>query len=72
MKVGSLLPIAWGLVGLGAIAWSADAEVLRPRVPVDQIESARAVTNPFPVTPEMREKGKALFGKGLLPCLPRE
>ena len=47
---------------LGAsIAYAADAEVLRPRVPPDQLEAAKAVTNPIPATPENIEKGKALF-----------
>jgi mono/diheme cytochrome c family protein len=41
--------------------WSADQEVLRPRVPADQIDAARQVTNPVPVTPEMIQKGKTLF-----------
>ena len=44
-----------------AQAWGADAEVLRPRVPKDQIEAARAVTNPLPATPETIAKGKTLF-----------
>lgn len=61
MKVGYLFLLALALVVVGATAWSADSEVLRPRVPVDQMEAARAVTNPFPVTPDMREKGRALF-----------
>jgi mono/diheme cytochrome c family protein len=38
-----------------------DPDVLRPRVPHDQIEAARAITNPLPATPEMVAKGKALF-----------
>ncbi|MEW6248128.1 MAG: c-type cytochrome [Nitrospirota bacterium] len=42
-------------------AWSADAEVLKARVPPDQLEAARAVTNPFPMTPENIEKGRALY-----------
>lgn len=42
-------------------AWGADPEVLRPRVPKDQIEAARAVVNPLPATPEMIAKGKTLF-----------
>ena len=42
-------------------AWGASPEVLRPRVPIDQIEAARAVTNPLPATPEAIAKGKALF-----------
>lgn len=45
----------------GTAAWGADAQVLRPRVPSDQIEAARSVTNPLAPTPEMIGKGKALF-----------
>ena len=46
-------------------SWSATAEVLRPRVPADQIQQAKAVINPLPATPENMEAGKALFyGKG--------
>ncbi len=35
--------------------------MLRPRVPSDQIEAARSVTNPLSPTPEVIGKGKALF-----------
>lgn len=42
-------------------AFAADAEVLKARVPSDQIEKARTWTNPFPATDENIEKGKALF-----------
>ncbi len=42
-------------------AWAADADVLRPRVPPDQMEAARAVASPLPRTPENVEKGKALY-----------
>jgi mono/diheme cytochrome c family protein len=46
-------------------AWAADPEILRPRVPPDQIASARAMANPLPATPEQVEKGKVIFqGKG--------
>lgn len=45
----------------GTAAWAADAQVLQPRVPPDQIEAARAVTNPLQPTSELLEKGKALF-----------
>ena len=48
----------------GAVAASvfgADAEVLKARVPPDQIEEARAWSNPFPSTPDHIEQGKALF-----------
>ncbi|OGW66269.1 MAG: cytochrome c [Nitrospirae bacterium RIFCSPLOWO2_02_FULL_62_14] len=45
----------------GAAAWAADAQVLRPRVPPEQIDAVRAVKNPFQPAPELIEKGKALF-----------
>lgn len=61
MRFVCLCAIAGGLVGLATVVWSADAEVLRPRVPIDQMESARAVTNPLPTTAELLQKGKALF-----------
>jgi mono/diheme cytochrome c family protein len=44
-----------------AQAEAADPEVLRPRVAPDQLEAARAVTNPLPTSPDMIAKGKALF-----------
>lgn len=43
------------------LSWSASQDILRPRVPRDQIEAARAVTNPLPLNDEMIAKGKALF-----------
>ena len=46
---------------IAGITWAADPAVLRPRVPRDQIEAARAVTNPLPASEEMIAKGKALF-----------
>ena len=46
---------------LEGLTWAADPTVLRPRVPRDQIEAARAVTNPLPASDEMIAKGKALF-----------
>jgi mono/diheme cytochrome c family protein len=47
------------------VAWTADLEVLRPRVPPDQLDAARALHNPFQPTPEAIAKGKAIFeGKG--------
>jgi cytochrome c553 len=44
-----------------ASAFGGDAEVLRPRVPPDQIEEARIWANPFAATSEHIEKGKVLF-----------
>jgi len=43
------------------IVWPSEPEVLRPRVPPEQIETVRQVTNPYPVTPEIIEEGKKLF-----------
>lgn len=49
------------IAGWVAVGWTADADVLRPRVPPDQMQAARAVTNPLPRSPENVEKGKALY-----------
>jgi mono/diheme cytochrome c family protein len=43
------------------LAWATDKAVLRPRVPKDQIEEARAVTNPLPADEETIAKGKVLY-----------
>lgn len=62
MHAAILLAVAVGLVCVpDPAARAADAQVLRPRVPPDQIAAARAVTNPLTPTPELIEKGKALF-----------
>jgi mono/diheme cytochrome c family protein len=45
----------------GLQVFGADATVLRPRVPADQIEDVKTWTNPFPATKEVIEKGKQLF-----------
>ena len=42
-------------------AHGADPEVLKPRVPSDQIQEARSWTNPFPSNQENIEKGKKIF-----------
>ncbi len=54
--VGVLALISWTSPAL-----SADAAVLKPRVPPDQIEQARTWKNPVPPTQESIEKGKQLF-----------
>jgi mono/diheme cytochrome c family protein len=54
LLVGALLPAA-------GLTWASDKAVTRPRVPRDQIEAARAVTNPLPVGEETIAKGKALY-----------
>jgi mono/diheme cytochrome c family protein len=49
------------LLLIDGLAWAADKAVLRPRVPKDQIEEARAVTNPLPADEETIAKGKVLY-----------
>jgi Cytochrome c, mono- and diheme variants len=61
MGRGGLCLVLGALISWAAVPRSADSEVLHPRVPVEQIESARTVTNPLPATPEVLQKGKALF-----------
>nr|MBI3613236.1 c-type cytochrome [Nitrospirota bacterium] len=60
-----------GLIALAiAMAWTlpvdaAERHMMAPRVPADQLESARAMANPLPDSSETIEKGKALYeGKG--------
>jgi len=43
------------------LTFAADSEVLKPRVPANQIEEARTWANPYPSTPETIEKGKHIF-----------
>jgi mono/diheme cytochrome c family protein len=44
---------------------AADPEILKPRVPADQIKDVRTWKNPFSSTKENIEKGEAIFrGKG--------
>jgi mono/diheme cytochrome c family protein len=60
--VTSITALAIGfLLLLDGLTWAADPAVLRPRVPRDQIEAARAVTNPLPAGEEIIAKGKALY-----------
>ena len=40
---------------------AANREVLKPRVPQDQMTEARSWSNPFPSTPEHIEEGKKFF-----------
>lgn len=54
---------------LGAIAFAlcsisvfgAEEAILKPRVPIEQLQEARARTNPLSPTEETIEKGKQLF-----------
>lgn len=48
-----------------APSWATDRHMMAPRVPLDQIEEARLLTSPLPESPDIIEKGKALYeGKG--------
>ncbi|MFZ1744321.1 MAG: c-type cytochrome [Nitrospirales bacterium] len=49
-----------GVVGIG-IVYAADPEVLKPRVPPEQIQEAKSRKNPFPSTEENIAKGKRVF-----------
>ncbi len=51
----------WLTVMVTAPVLAADTEVLKPRVPADQIAEAKTWANPFPATDEHIELGKALF-----------
>ena len=59
---------------LSGWAYAANTEVLKPRVPVDQIEEAKTWKNPFEATEANVEKGKAIFhGKAFcVTCHGRE
>ncbi len=42
-------------------AFGADEAILKPRVPVDQLQQVRTWKNPLPATDETIDKGKKLF-----------
>ena len=52
-------------VALAAPAWAAERHMMQPVVPADKLAEARALKSPLPSSPEIVEKGKALYdGKG--------
>jgi mono/diheme cytochrome c family protein len=51
-----IMSIAWP-----AIVIPADSEILRPRVPADELDSARAMRSPLTSDAELLEKGKVLY-----------
>jgi mono/diheme cytochrome c family protein len=57
----SIFLVVGSLLSVEGLTWAADKAVLRPRVPPDQIDVARAVTNPLPASEEIVAKGKALY-----------
>ena len=66
MKARMILSALSLLAMLPALPSSgAEQQMMRPRVPSEQLESARAMTNPLAATPEVIEQGKGLYeGKG--------
>lgn len=55
------------LLGAGGVPVLSSAEhhMMQPRVPADKLAEARALTSPLPDSPEIVEKGNALYhGKG--------
>lgn len=49
----------------GASASAEERHMMPPRVPADKLADARALTSPVPDSPDIVEKGKALYaGKG--------
>ena len=64
MEVLRHLAVGFALLPCG-LAVAADQEVLRPRVPADQIEAARTVRNPIPASEANVSAGRDVFqGKG--------
>lgn len=64
---GRVLPVLalCGTVSVIAPSYAAESHMMAPRVPADRIQQARALTSPLPESPEIIEKGKALYeGKG--------
>jgi len=59
-----LLVAAFVAASLGSWAnpvFGADETILKPRVPIDQLEEARTWANPLPANEETIERGKRLF-----------
>ncbi len=57
-----LLGAVVSILGLpGLSAFGADEAILKPRVPVDQLQQVRTWKNPLPATDETIDKGKKLF-----------
>ena len=62
--MGPYLPIMVLVAAVGlpsSPVFGADEAILKPRVPIGQIEEARTWINPLPATEETIEKGKKLF-----------
>ena len=62
-RVNRYIAMIMGAVFFCLAGWvyAADSLVLKPRVPVDQIEEAKTWKNPFEATEANIEKGKSIF-----------
>src|SRR4026208_1286540 len=61
----SIFPLICARVSLPAAAGAAERHMMQPRVPDEKLAEARAITSPLPSSPEIVERGKALYnGKG--------
>ena len=62
VRIASIILLVVGaLLIADGLTWAVDKTVMRPRVPRDQIEAARVVTNPLPDGEETIAKGKTLY-----------
>ncbi|MDF0675893.1 MAG: cytochrome c [Nitrospira sp.] len=62
MRRSVMTVFAAALFTSGSVSvFGVDETILRPRVPVDQLQEARTWKNPLPATEETIEKGKQLF-----------
>lgn len=65
MRSKAILLSLIGILCTAIASTAAERHMMPPRVPADKLAEARALTNPVPSSPEMAEKGKALYeGKG--------
>lgn len=61
----SMFPLIAVVVSLAIPAGAAERHMMQLLVPTDKLAEARALTSPLPKSPEIVEKGKALYdGKG--------
>lgn len=59
-----MLTVAFHVMGALSLT-AAERHMMPPRVPADKLEEARALKSPLPDSPDLIEKGKALYeGKG--------
>lgn len=63
--IGNVMATTLFIAAMWSMAWPADPAVLKPRVPIDELDSVRQMTNPNPVSLEIVQQGKQIFeGKG--------